>query len=108
MKRLINPLLLVMLLVLSCKEEKQVVRHQCNWEDCELVGQTSFHSTWGYDSGTDGFRAESCHWEYPDWDYSLCENWSYYDSVIHPKTCQCDMCLEWTDGHTRDLSLITI
>ena len=106
MKRLINPLLLVMLLVLSCKEEKQVVRHQCNWEDCELVGQTSFHSTWGYEPYTDGWCVEKCHWEYPDWDYSLCENWSYYDSVIHPKTCQCDMCLEWTDGHTRDYTLI--
>lgn len=75
MKRLINPLLLVMLLVLSCKEEKQVVRHQCNWEDCELVGQTTFHSTWGYEPYTDGWCVEKCHWEYPGMTYEQCEDW---------------------------------
>ncbi len=108
MKRLINPLLLVMLLVLSCKEEKQVVRHRCNWEDCELVGQTSFHSTWGYDSLTDGWCLELTHFEHPGWSYEKCDHWimcgnAYYE---HAKDCTCDYCMEWTDGHSRDYTLI--
>ncbi len=107
MKRVINLSLLALALMMSCNDKRQqVISHQCNWEDCELVGQIEFHSTWGYEPYTDGWCVEKCHWEYPDWDYELCEIWTYADSVIHPKTCQCDMCLEWTDGHTRDYTLI--
>lgn len=107
MKRVINLSLLALALMMSCNDKRQqVISHQCNWEDCELVGQIEFHSTWGYEPYTDGWCVEKCHWEYPDWDYELCEIWTYADSVTHPKTCQCDMCLEWTDGHTRDYTFI--
>jgi len=109
MKRVINLSLLALALMMSCNDKRQqVISHQCNWEDCELVGQIEFHSTWGYEPYTDGWCVEKCHWEYPDWDYEKCEHFAmcgnaYYE---HAKDCTCDYCMEWTDGHSRDYTLI--
>lgn len=109
MRKLINLSLLGLALVMGCKEPKQIkIGHQCNWEDCELVGQTSFHSTWEYDEGELGYETEETHWQHPDWDYEKCEHFAmcgnaYYE---HAKDCTCDYCMEWTDGHSRDYTLI--
>ena len=109
MKRVINLSLLGLLLVMSCNEREQVkIGHQCNWEDCELVGQTSFHSTWGYDSLTDGWCLELTHFEHPDWSYEKCDHWIMCgnDYFEHHKSCTCDFCMEWTNDHTLDYTII--
>ncbi len=51
--------------------------HHCSWEDCELQGQITFHSTWNYEPYTDGWCCEKTHWDHPTWTYEQCEDYVF-------------------------------
>lgn len=77
-----SQLLLVIVIVIvaiglfSCKAPQI---HQCNWEDCELVGQEmnqyNFKSTWGCEEMSDCYLVEITHFMNPEMTYEQCETY---------------------------------
>lgn len=60
---------------------ERVETHQCNWEDCDHVGQVmdqhAFTTAWGADEGTDAFYTELTHFMNPEMTYEECEDYVF-------------------------------
>lgn len=88
MKQVFNFLVCVCILLtatvisLELNAERTIINtHQCDWEDCELVGlemdQHKFVSKWGAEEMTDAWCVEITHFINPELTYEQCEDYVF-------------------------------